>query len=128
MRWLVRGKQWTVMTAGFAVLVGAMAWMDLSPRRHRRPILREPAATNDRGVSGPPPLTCAGGADYPVDVALIPDAVVTTGSREAVQYHADINIHGGQAVGLAWQADLLDDRGNIVLSAVTKGNSQGKRA
>jgi hypothetical protein len=64
--------------------------------------------------------------DYPAAVRLVPDAVVTTGGREAVEYHAEIDLHKGGKVGLAWEADVVDDRGQTVASKLAAGTGQGK--
>lgn len=64
--------------------------------------------------------------DYPATVRLVPDAVVTTGGRESVEYHAEIDLHKGGKVGLAWEADVVDDNGQKVASKLAAGTGRGK--
>jgi hypothetical protein len=111
--------------AGVATMIACLATQSAGSRRV--PIARE-AKLPSRLSSPNPNLTCPGGADYPADVQLVPDAVITTGGRESVEYHAEINVHRGGAVGLAWQADVIDDRGNAVAPNLATGTANAKAA
>jgi hypothetical protein len=62
------------------------------------------------------------GLEWPADIELFPDALlVSTEGRESVEYHAEISVVRGANVGVSWTADIIDDRGNIIHSALTKG-------
>lgn len=64
--------------------------------------------------------------DAPAKVRLVPDAVITVAGRESVEYHAEIDIHRGKAVGLAWEADVIDDRGQKISSKLAPGTASAK--
>jgi hypothetical protein len=106
------------------IIVGGVAIEPVQPGRVA--IAREV----DKGPVGAPagagPLTCKGGMDYPAEVRLVPDAVVTIGGRESVEYHAEIDLTKGGKVGLAWEADVVDDRGQKVASKLAAGTGRGK--
>ncbi len=110
--------RWALLVLGVAsgaAVIAALAMQTTTARRGmtgRVPVARattkaDPGDNRENRSK----LTCSGGLDYPADIQLIPDAVVTPTGREAVDYHAEINVHRGKAVGLAWQAEAVDDRG-----------------
>lgn len=67
-----------------------------------------------------------GGFDYPASIALLPDLVVTKNGRQTIHYHAEVATKRGESVGLAWEADVVDDRGALVHPNVTSGTSRQK--
>jgi hypothetical protein len=79
-------------------------------------------------VAGAQSLSCNGGSEYPIDIELVPDSVVTNAGRESVEYHAEINVHRGNGVGLAWQAEVIDDRGRVVVPNLAKGSAKAKKS
>lgn len=93
-------------------------------RETRVPIERpkaEPVVSTGNGAG----MLCAGGMEQPADLDLIPDAVVTSATgRESVEYHAELAVKSGRSVGVAWDADVVDDRGNVVQSHLTTGQAK----
>lgn len=70
------------------------------------------------------------GADRVGHVEIVPDAVVSRRGRERIEYHSEIALHRGKNVGVAWNADVIDDRGRIVatLDAGSARKGQGEVA
>lgn len=69
---------------------------------------------------------CAGGQDAPARVAIVPDTFVSEGGRERVEYHSEIAIARGDHVGVAWTADVVDDRGVRVGAPLDVGSFAGR--
>lgn len=120
-------KRWAPLGIGVVtggVIVCGIVTQPVQPGRVAiaREIDKAPAAAPAEAE----PSTCNGGVEYPADVRLVPDAVVTNGGRESVEYHAEIDLHKGGAVGLAWEADVVDDRGQKVASKLAAGTGRGK--
>lgn len=109
---------WSVVAAAVGVAVVAAA----APRERRLPVER----ATPRAAVVSKNLTCAGGPEALAQIELIPDAVIKTGSRERIEYHGEISSKQGKAVGVAWSADVVDDRGQVVRSGVEKGQGRGK--
>lgn len=112
-----------VVVVGLTGLVGVLCGTAIQfwPSA-RLAIRRDPISA----VARKPGLTCPGGLNYPAAVELLPDAVITESGREAVEYHAEIKVERGKNVGLAWTADVIDDRGRVVASKLSVGASSGK--
>lgn len=123
----MRSKQWTpymiALAAGLTTLCG-LIW---SPpgRSSRVAIARAKSEATPKDKSAVR-LTCPGGTEAPAKVRLVPDAVITTAGRESVEYHAEIDVHRGKAVGLAWEAEVIDDRGRKISSKLTSGTARAK--
>lgn len=107
---------------GVGIAVAALACNNAT----RVAIAREVNKTQTQRSSDSADLTCRGGIDYPAHVELVPDAVVTEAGRETVEYHAEVNIRRGKSVGLAWEAEVIDDRGQRVAFQLAKGAARGK--
>jgi hypothetical protein len=66
------------------------------------------------------------GLEWPAQIELIPDAlIISPEGRESVEYHAELTVARGKSVGIAWDGEVLDDRGNVVLSGLAKGQERG---
>jgi len=122
-----RSKRWAPyllgLTSGVAAICGVAFGRGLP---HRVAIAREVNRTQIQRPDERLPQTCQGGVDYPAGVELVPDAVITVGGRESVEYHAEVNVRQGKAVGLAWDADVVDDRGRTVASKLSTGTAKAK--
>lgn len=68
---------------------------------------------------------CNGGLDRLATIEIIPDVLINQAGREHVQYHSEITLQRGQKMGVAWNADLIDDRGNVVIAKLDAGASAG---
>ena len=104
-----------------AVLAGPLA----TPRQTRIAIqrpARAPAAARVRQAGD----LCNGGLDPLATIEIIPDVMVNIAGREHVEYHSEISLRRGQKVGVAWTADLIDDRGNTVVSKLDAGTFKGQ--
>jgi len=120
-------KRWAPLGIGVVtggIIVCGVAIEPVQPGRVA--IAREITGAPVGAPAGAGALTCSGGMDYPATVRLVPDAVVTTGGRESVEYHAEIDLHKGGKVGLAWEADVVDDNGQKVASKLAAGTGRGK--
>jgi hypothetical protein len=123
-----RWKRWTPLVIGVATGGAIVCGVAIEPVHSGRvAIAREAKKSPDRGPANAGPLTCQGGEDYPAAVRLVPDAVVAVAGREAVEYHAEIDLHKGTSVGLAWEADVVDDRGQKVASKLAAATARGKK-
>jgi hypothetical protein len=122
--WKQRGPLAISLVAALVVTCGMLVLS--SGRSSRVAIERDVKSRPAQTAESRADLTCRGGIDYPADVELVPDAVVTEAGREAVEYHAEVNIHQGMSVGLAWEAEVIDDRGQKVASQLAKGAASGK--
>jgi hypothetical protein len=117
---------WRAVAFTFCGALGAVALAHAAPVETRTPIERPPAKTT------PPPkpndgLTCQGGPERLADIELIPDAVISKGGRERIEYHAEIVGRRGLTLGIAWDADIVDDRGRVVVAGLDTGQAT-KRA
>jgi len=77
-------------------------------------------------VAAPHQGSCAGGANSPVHVELVPDTVVKSGGRERVEYHADLEVIA-KGAAVAWRAEVWNDRDQLVVSNMSRGSGKGKR-
>jgi hypothetical protein len=68
---------------------------------------------------------CNGGLDPLATIDIVPDVLINQAGREHVQYHSEITLRRGQKMGVAWRADLIDDRGNIVIAKLDAGTFAG---
>lgn len=60
--------------------------------------------------------------------ALFPDAVVISQhGRERIEYHAELEMARGSNVGVAWEAEIVDDRGQIVHSGLASGSRRASK-
>jgi hypothetical protein len=109
-----------VLLAGSGGVVAATTGDD--PRI--TPIARGPARTAAR-PHGPGEL-CAGGLDAIARIEIVPDRVVEQGGRQRVEYHSEIAIDRGEGVGVAWTADVIDDRGAQVVAQLDAGTFAGR--
>lgn len=69
---------------------------------------------------------CAGGLDAVAQIEIVPDRVVEQGGRQRVEYHSEIAIERGDSVGVAWTADVIDDRGAQVVAQLDAGTFAGR--
>lgn len=123
-RWQQRRPYVVSVVAAFVLTSGVMF---LQPGRSSRvAIARDVKSRPTQTADNPADLTCRGGIDYPAFVELVPDAVITEAGREAIEYHAEVSIRRGKSVGLAWEAEVIDDRGQKVASQLAKGAATGK--
>jgi hypothetical protein len=106
---------------GAAGLAGTFA----PPRETRIAIQRPPRAPQAQKIRQPGEL-CNGGLDPLATIELVPDVAVTIAGREHVEYHSEISLGRGQKVGVAWSADMIDDRGNVVVSKLDVGTFKGR--
>jgi len=118
MAWLVLA---TACAGGTAIASAgrlATAWPTRVPiaREHRQ----------ERKTDHRPGELCAGGMDALAHIELVPDAVVKQAGREQVEYHSEIVVHRGKNVGVAWKADVIDDRGGVVVPSLDVGAFKGK--
>lgn len=111
------------LVVGIAGLLGILGVMAVQFRPSSRVAIQRDRISADVRQPG---LTCPGGLNYPAAVELLPDAVVTDNGREAVEYHAEIRIERGKNVGVAWTADVIDDRGRVLASKLSEGTASGK--
>jgi len=69
---------------------------------------------------------CNGGLDPLATIEIIPDVLVTKAGREHVEYHSEISLLRGQKVGVAWDVDMIDDVGNVVVAKLDTGTFKGQ--
>jgi hypothetical protein len=67
---------------------------------------------------------CGGGMSSLASIEIIPDAIVRNAGREHAEYHAEIAVQRGTKVGIAWNVDLIDDRGNPVVAKLDAGSAK----
>lgn len=116
------GTRSQIVAAIAAAALGVAVLAEGPPREQRLPIER----AAPRAAVFSKDLTCAGGPEALAQIELIPDAVIKTGSRERIEYHGEISSKRGKALGVAWSADVVDDRGQIVRAGIEKGQGRGK--
>ena len=75
-------------------------------------------------TSASAPKTSFCGVENVAKVELIPDAVLVKGNSEKIEYHAEISIRRGKDVGVAWEAEVVDDRGALVASKLAVGSDR----
>jgi hypothetical protein len=117
------------ITAGSLILLAIFAPLVNSAGRseaRRTPVARD-RSTVQRDPAHLQDQLCAGGMELPITIDLIPDAVIAENGRERVEYHAEIEVQRGDDVGLAWEADVFDDRGRPVVSGISKGAAKAKK-
>jgi hypothetical protein len=95
------------------------------PRETRVAIQRPPRAPQVPRTRQPGEL-CNGGLDPLATIAIIPDVAVTIAGREHVAYHSEISLERGKKVGVAWSADVIDDRGNVIVAKLDTGTFKGQ--
>jgi hypothetical protein len=105
-------------SSGAAAALGAMGPMRIAIERDRAA-----AAVAHRHEPG---VLCAGGLDELAQIEIVPDAFVEEGGRERVEYHSEITVQRGDGVGLAWNADVVDDRGATVVARLDAGAVGGR--
>jgi hypothetical protein len=106
-----------VTASGLFVLAGA------APRRENRRAIERPhraAVQQERAAAA----SC--GQDYLATIDLVPDAVVSSGASERIEYHAEISVLRGTNVGVAWESDVVDDRGAVVVSNLARGTARSQ--
>jgi hypothetical protein len=111
---VVAGAGWTAI-ASAGLLAGPT----------RVPIARE-HRHESRKVEHRPGELCAGGEASLARIEVVPEAVVRQAGRERVEYHSEIALHRGKKVGVAWKADVINDRGVVVVPNVDVGAFKGK--
>src|SRR5688500_11749248 len=106
LKWLTsRRPRWATAGAGITMaLLAGGATASLQQAAPTRIAIERPASAPVAGHADHSALSCNGGAEYPVHIELVPDAVINNGGRERVEYHAEIKINRGKDVGLAWEA------------------------
>lgn len=68
------------------------------------------------------------GLEWPAQIELIADAlIVSPKGRESVEYHAELTIERGNHVGIAWDAEVLDDGGTVLHSGLVKAQETGAK-
>jgi len=87
-------------------------------------IARDPARSSGARTALPDAL-CNGGLEGVARIALVPDVLVSEGGRERVEYHGEVAIDRGTSVGVAWQADVVDDRG-VRIAQLDTGSFAGR--
>lgn len=127
-RFATQWRRWAPYMIGF---VGGLAIFlsltSLSPTPASRvAIAREVTPNAKRATTASPRLTCSGGMEAPAHVRLLPDAVIAVAGRETVEYHAEIDVNRGKSVGLAWEAEVIDDRGQRISSKLAPGTARAK--
>ena len=117
---IARAGQYAAAFMFFGAL-GAVAWAQAAPPA-RTPIQR----VQTKATTSPTPkqgVSCQGGPEGLADIELIPDAVISQGGRERIEYHAEIVAKRGQRLGIAWNADVISDRGQVVASGLDTGQA-----
>lgn len=104
------------------VIIGALAYA--RGEQVTRVTVARPPAAPQAAPREYKPGSCLGGAEPIAKIHLLPDAVVTQSGRQWVEYHGEVRIHRGTNVGVAWDADVLNDRGQIVMSKLISGSAR----
>lgn len=122
---MIKAKEWRY--GAVSLLCGTIAVAGLAhaaTRSVRTPIERPVKRTPTVDAT----LTCQGGAQPLARVELIPDAVISQHGRERIEYHGEIVAHAKKALGVAWKAEIVDDRGHMIASELDRGEGRGKAA
>jgi hypothetical protein len=106
---------------------GSAAVLDeaLTPPRETRVAIQRPPQVPQAPRTRQPGELCNGGLDPLATIEIVPDVAVNIAGREHVEYHSEISLQRGQKVGVAWSADVVDDRGNVVVAKLDTGTFKG---
>lgn len=94
------------------------------------PVNRTPIRRAQEDISSPSNFgagqLCKGGLVQTATLALVPDVLVREGLRERVEYHAEIKANRGKNLGVAWEVNIIDDRGRLVAAKLSSGSARVK--
>jgi hypothetical protein len=119
-----------MLDMGLAVVVGlsgvAIGAYQAGGGVSRQPILKEKKVAPAHRL--PHAGECVGGAERIARVELVPDAIVSEGSRRWVEYHSDITVNKATGAGVSWESDVINDRGQIVVQHLSKDTTNSMTA
>jgi hypothetical protein len=104
--------------------LGVAALSHAATRTVRIPIERPVA----KSAALDPTVICQGEPERLAEITLIPDAVIRQNGRERIEYHGEVVANTTKRLGVAWHADVIDDRGQLVALDVDKGEGRGQGA
>jgi len=90
-------------------------------------IEKQPLGVHDSSNTESTPISGCSGGDRRANIELVADNLVKTGSREQVNYHAELMLHRGDNVGVAWTAQIVDDRGRVIQANLALGATKLRR-
>ena len=120
-------KQWEMSVLGLVVLCGAAVAANCEQATPHRVAIERPVKPAPVGPADGSHLSCSGGSEDPAELTLVPDAVLTDAGRETVEYHGEIAVNRGHSVGVAWEADVVDDRADKVYDKLAVGSAKGAK-
>jgi hypothetical protein len=113
----------TLVSAGGSALALARS---LATAGGSRTAIQRPHRVAESPRTPRPGDLCNGGLDPLATIEIVPDVLINQAGREHVQYHSEIALRRGQKMGVAWSADLIDDRGNVVIAKLDAGTFAGQ--